>query len=618
MIAFGLVGAAPPGQAVAETVKAFLLDWEAGHYPEAAALTTGGQPPAVAGALKAAFSQLGAADLVLGIGGISAQGNSATATFNASVDLGRGGVPWQYQGRFALRRTGSGWRVVWAPSVIAPGLRAGDRLAVLTTMPERAQLLNSAGQSLIPTSPDYKVGVIPSQITDARGLANALTALTGLSGNSPEMRSQILAAPSNSFLELIRLDPADYQRLKGGLSRIHGLKVQLVPERVFESAAPAVTGLVGTETARELVTSGSPYRPGITVGMSGLQQAYQATLAGIPTTEVVIQNANGRPLRVLRRWPGTPGVPVRTTIDGTVQQAAQRAVDSSATSAAIVAIQPGTGQILAVAQHDVPGMPVVDPLAGQYQPGQAFTIVSAATVLAAGVPLNATVLCGQTNSAGGQTFSNNPPVLGLGPKPSFKADFAHACATAFTNLILNPSVRSLSRAARGFGIGQPWRLPLPAFTGSIEPTTSSVTQNQLAADAIGTGSVLVSPLSMALVAGLAASGSWHAPSLVANTANQVTSAQRPFNDQVIASLRQLMRAAVTGGAAGTAGGAAISASGVFGQVGSAPLAGHPNLHAIWFVGYRHNVAFAVLVLAHGPEFTPAVRLAGQLAASLPS
>ncbi len=69
----------------------------------------------------------------------------------------------------------------------------------------------------------------------------------------------------------------------------------MVTKRLFRSAVPDVTGQVGTEATKQLIQDGAPYRPGTTVGLSGLQQTYQATLAGTPTTEVVVQNAKGTP-----------------------------------------------------------------------------------------------------------------------------------------------------------------------------------------------------------------------------------------------------------------------------------------------------------------------------------
>jgi hypothetical protein len=89
IVSFGLVKG---GEASAEpTVQSFLLAWESGHYQNAAAMTTG-QPAVVTTALAGAYRQLDAADLVLQIASISQHGNRATATFQASVDLGSSGL----------------------------------------------------------------------------------------------------------------------------------------------------------------------------------------------------------------------------------------------------------------------------------------------------------------------------------------------------------------------------------------------------------------------------------------------------------------------------------------------------------------------------------------------
>src|SRR5262249_10889638 len=134
---------------------------------------------------------------------------------------------------------------------------------------------------------------------------------------------------------------------------------------------------------KTLVDDGQPYRPGTTLGLTGLQQAYQAKLAGKPTTEVVVQNAAGKQVRVLHRWPGSSGSDVHTTISGPVQHAASNALSGVGLPAAIVAVRAGGGQILAAARHTERGLPAVSPLNGRYQPGQAYTIVSTAALLTA-------------------------------------------------------------------------------------------------------------------------------------------------------------------------------------------------------------------------------------------
>ncbi len=617
VIIAGMISVGPTGAPVAASVKTFLYDWETGNYRGAAALTTGKQA-VVRKALGAAFRQLGAEDLVLGMGPITVGASTATAYFEATVDLGRGGVPWQYQGHFRLRRVGSGWLVVWSPSVIAPGLGPHDRLAVITTMPGRAPLLDASGVPLFRLSRVYEVGVVPGKVTHPAATSATLARVTHLGApDADQMRGLIEAWPPHEFLGLVQLSPASYQRIRGELSKIGGVEVIAARKRLFDSTVPDITGQIGTETAPVIAEAGEPYRPGTTVGESGLEQAYQAQLAGTPTTEVIVQDRAGRLVRVLHRWPGQRGTPIGTTIEGGIQSAAQSALAGLPDSAAIVATRAGGGQILAVASHRAGRLPAVSPLDGQYQPAQTFTIVSTAAALS-GIPgfvVSSSIGCPPSNPVGGQTFSNSPARAGLGSSPRFSADFMHACDTAFANLSLRLTPSALMTAARGFGIGgPPWRLPLPslAFDGSISNPGGSL--GNKAADAIGTGSVRVSPLDMALAAGVAESGTWSAPVLV-TLANQRPPARVAFGRRVISQLQGLMLATVKSGAARAAYHPGVT---IYGQVGSTPLARHHGLYANWFVGFRGNVAFTVLVISTSASFDQAASVAGQFASSLPA
>ncbi len=594
------LGWASPEPSPEPTVQSFLLAWENGDYTVAAALTTGAPAVAVAAALQSAYQQLGAADLSLGMASISQLGDTADAHFNASVDLGRGGLPWNYQGSFALRRVGGGWKVVWRPSVIVPGLRPGLRLAVLSTMPPRAQLLDAEGTPLAPRSPVYTVGVVPGRLTDLALTANRLARATGLDAN--EIFNWIAEAPSAQFLELLRLSPAEYQALRPRLARTPGLIIRPGRSRLFNSIAASVSGSVGTETARVLKQEGAPYRPGTTVGLSGLQQAFQRLLVGTSTTEIVEENAAGQVMTVLKLWPGRGGTDVRTTINAKVQLAADRAVNSLPESAAIVAIDPATGHVLAVAQHNAAGRPAVSALTGRYQPGQAFTIVSTAALLSSGLGLNTPIPCGVSNAVGGENFTNNPPEPNLG---TFRTDFADACGTAFAGLSLRLNAKELQSAATNFGLGASWQLPVPSFTGTMQAPAN---QAELAEETIGYGSVLVSPLDMALAAAVVQSGTWHPPSLVTSPPDPGLSPRVPLGAQVVSSLRTLMRSTVTTGAGHAA---SIGTAPVYGQVGSAPLRHDgPGNWCSWFVGFRGNVAFAVLELTKSARDS-AAPLAGQ-------
>jgi cell division protein FtsI/penicillin-binding protein 2 len=613
VILFGAVGFAGglwSTPSAEPTVQAFLLAWQEQQYQTAAQLTTG-KPAAVAAALRDAYLRLDAAAFFVAMGPISQRGNTAEAGFRASVDLGQDGPPWNYNGKFRLRLTRAGWKVVWSPSVINPGLRNGLRLAVVSSTPRRALLEDAAGAPLLVPSTAYVIGVLPDRLTNPDVTAARLGKITKL--DPSQLLGWILAAPRDAFQELVVLHPAQYSRMAGRLDRVPGLIVRPEQLRLFTSIAPAVVGSVGTETSTILRNQGIAYRPGATVGLSGLQKARQRDLAGTPTISVVTETANGRQVAVLQSWTGQDSRPLRTTLDSGLQTAADGAMASLPESATAVAVQASTGRILTVAEHTGAGMPTIDPLAGSYPPGAAFTIVSTEALLASGLSVSRPVPCHHVNDVGGRIFTNVPPVRGFGAQPVFADDFAHACGTAFSGLSWRLNGRDLTTAASGFGLGAPWRLPLPSFSGSMRAPRGVA---QVAAGTIGQGSVQVSPLAMAMIAAQVDSGTRHAPSLTAGQPATAVTAKGdpPFSAANLATLRTLMRATVQDGVARAAD---LAGPPVYGQVGTAAVrTGKHPVWASWFVGYRGDVAVAVLELSHSSA-TSAAPLAAQVLAAAP-
>ncbi|MBO0822601.1 MAG: hypothetical protein J2P27_01930 [Actinobacteria bacterium] len=586
LVGFGLTR---PGISSAEPIVAqFLLAWQSRHYLTAAKLTTG-EPKSVAAMLANAYRRLDASNVNLSIRGVSQRGRVAQAQFEAHIDLSGSGLLWTYTGRFALRDGKDGWRVVWSPSVIVPGMTDKQELAVISRFYPRSQILDSAGQSLLVQSTVFQVGVLPGSLTDPQRTAQALSAVTKIPAD--QIQGQIEQNLTGDFLELITYTPSQYAQVQQSLSKIGGLRVRQTTERLFQSIAPEVVGTVGTETSDILRKQGVEYRPGTTVGLSGLESRFQRQLVGTPATEVVLQQS-GKAAVKLRSWPGVRGKPVRTTLDSGIQQAADEALSGLPTSAAIVAVEPSTGKILAVASHAAGGMPSLDPLAGQYEPGQAFTIVSSAALLSTGrLSPSDPVPCPVSNSVDGTVFTNVPPEPNLGSTPSFQADFSHACATAFAGgLSLSISGSDLAKASGAFGVGG-WALPASsAFAGQIAGASG---EGALAAEMIGTGGVRVSPLGMALAAGVVQSGHFHAPTLVTGMTDLASARRSVESDQVLAALRGLMQSAMhtppnrVANVGGT----------VFGQAGSAPF-GSGKLRSNWLVGYQGDVAFAVVQLSN--------------------
>ena len=575
------------------TAQSFLLAWQQQQYAAAGALTTAPADTVAAG-LRSAVAQLGAPQIFLSMKSVVQHGGTAKASFAATVDLAQQGRVWTYQGHFGLRRVGDDWKVAWAPSVINPNLGSGERLAVVTTFPDRAAVLDAEGNPLQVMATAYVLGVVPDRLKSPADTARAFAKPTGLQAG--QVLGQITAAPPHSFLRLATLDPPTYSRLLPSLRAVPGLQVRPESQRLFQSKATGLVGGVGSEINKQLRADGALYAPGTTVGLSGLERKYQRELLGTPTTEVVAVNPAGQQTGVLAQWPGTAGTPVRTTIDSSMQDAALTALDGAPNSSEIVAVRASTGEILAVAQHQGPGaLPADGALNAKLAPGTSFTIVSAAALAKKDVSLSTSVPCAGSFNVGGQTFTSE----GNGELRPFSTDFAEACGTAFAALSERLTASDWVQVIKEFGIGSKWPgLQVPAFSGSVPRTTGEA---NLAAQTIGQGSVRMSLLSMAMVAATVDAGRWHVPQVL--QASGPPSAGAVLDTGIMNTVRGLMRGAVRSGAAHAAG---RPGSQVYGQVGMVHTG---SGWMSWFVGYHNDIAIAAIETGKTPQLSAAA-LAG--------
>ncbi len=577
------------------TAQAFLFDWQQQQYTASSALTTGASDIVTAD-LRGAFAQLDATQLFLTMKSVVQHGRTAQASFMATVDLAQQGRVWTYRGQFGLRQVDGVWKVDWTPGVLNPSLGPGDRLAVVTQFPSRASVLDARGDPLQLPTTAYVLGVWPQRLSSQAATARAFARLTGL--QATQVLGQIAAAPPDQFLRLATVDSTTYASLRSDLHEVPGLVVRPESRRLFNAEATGLVGDVGSEINEQLRADGALYAPGATVGLSGLEEAYQRQLVGTPTTEVVVVNSAGAQTGVLAQWPGTAGTPVRTTIDPTAQNAALTAFAGVSSSGEIVAVQASTGEVLAVAQHRASGaLPAGGALDAQLVPGTAFTIVSAAALLSIRLTVSTSISCTNSITVGGQTFTFD----GTGEQKPFSADFAEGCSTAFADLSERLSANQWAQVVREFGIGSNWsQLPVPAFSGSVP---SAAGDADLAAQTIGQGSVRVSLLSMAMVAAAVDVGRWHVPQVIQASPDPASTPGTSLDPDMMAALRGLMRGAVRSGAAHAAD---LSGAQVYGQVG---LVHTGSGWMSWFVGYRNDIAIAAIESGKTPRLSAAA-LAG--------
>jgi cell division protein FtsI/penicillin-binding protein 2 len=193
------------------------------------------------------------------------------------------------------------------------------------------------------------------------------------------------AGGPKQFVEAITLRVGDYARVASRLRAVPDVETiegeaPLTPARAF---ARALLGTVAPATAEQLKRLRSGYTVADQVGQWGLQARFERRLAGTPTKRVVIR-ARGVPIETLHRRRGRRGRPLRTTLDRRVQEAAEEALGDRREKAALVALQPSTGDILAVANRPVDST-YDRALEGHYAPGSTFKVITTPALLRAGL-----------------------------------------------------------------------------------------------------------------------------------------------------------------------------------------------------------------------------------------
>jgi peptidoglycan glycosyltransferase len=379
-------------------------------------------------------------------------------------------------------------------------------------------------------------------------------------------------------------------------------------------------------------------------GSSGIERFENSILSGTDDRQFV--------RRVIDLLAGQPpkGGAVKLTLDAKAQQAAYDGL--AGRRGAVVALQPDTGRILAMATspsydpnvlsthsgqkaraawkqlNDDRGKPLLNrALAETYAPGSTFKLVTAAAALSSGNYTPDSPVPGPARLDLPLTTTDLPNYFSGTCSPgSQTTTITHAlkrsCNTTFGALGLRLGDDVLHDQAAKFGLGADLDVPIPVAR-SVFP--EDINAPQTAQSAIGQFDVRTTPLQMAMVAaGIANRGKVMKPYLV----DQVTAADlsvlartnpeelsEAVTPQVAAQLTAMMVAVVEDG---TGSNARINGVRVAGKTGTAQVGGGRNAHA-WFVSFapadNPQVAVAV-VLENGGGDAPREVSGNQLAAPI--
>lgn len=511
---------------------------------------------------------------------------------------------WTYETEVALVRDDSGdaedgYAVEWRDAVVEPSLEEGEVLRRSSTTADRGDITGAAGSTLVTERPVQRYGIDKTLVAGQQAAASARTLAARVDVDPDAYVKQVKAAGPQAFVEAIT-----YRRGEGpgprSIAGITGARIiddtlALAPTREF--AAPLL-GRVGPVTAEMVEEDPDTYAAGDVAGLSGLQSRYDDQLRGTPglvidaVTPAGEDGADGAERELFVVEP-VAGRPLPTTLDARLQTEAERLLADVGPASALVALRPSDGAVLVAANGPGTGGQNLATY-GQAAPGSTFKIASTLALLRSGMDPGTTVECPEEEVVDGKAFENydDYPASALGSIP-LRTAVAQSCNTAFVGQHDRLDDADLARAAGSLGLGIDHDLGFPAYFGQVPKPAS---ETEAAADMIGQGKVLASPMAMAAVIASVQEGSTVLPELlpehdVPAPAGEPTALRREEARQ----LRAMLRETVTSGSG--RGLADVPGPPVIAKTGTAEFAtgdGGIGLHA-WMVAAQGDLAVAVYV-----------------------
>lgn len=550
----------------------------------AAAADLSDDPSDAREALNAAWAGLQATHLDAEVLGSKYTEDTGTVAYRYTWHLPKNRT-WAYEGQLKMARDEGRWLVRWSTTDLHPRLGEHQTFALRADPPRRASVNEVGGTDVL--APGYlyhytldatRAG--PNLISTARAVVDALHPFDDALNDPQQLAEQ--ASSSAKPLDLITLRVDDNNNVAPAIGQLPG--VVITPQA-------------------ELLPTDDHFAPAL---INEVKKAVVDQLDGEAGWRVVSVNQNGVDVAVLHEVEPSPAPSISISLDRSVQDAAQHAVDTQPGKAMIVVIRPSTGELLAVAQNGAADADGPVATTGLYPPGSTFKMVTAGAAIERDMATPNTLLgCPGEIDIGHRTVPNYGG-FDLGVVPMSRA-FASSCNTTFAELASRMPPRGLSQAAARYGLGLDYQLDgITTVTGSVPPTVDLAERTE---DGFGQGKVLASPFGMALVAATVAAGKTPVPRLIEGRPTTVNGDTTPITPKMLDGLRPMMRLVVTNGTATDI----ADCGAVFGKTGEAEFPG--GSHS-WFAGYRGDMAFAALIVGGGSS-EHAVRMTKRMFQTLP-
>ena len=520
--------------------------------------------------------------------------SAATLTWTWDVaGTGDQAQGWTYETQADLTLAGDTWQVAWERALVEPSLGEGAVLDVTAIRAARGAITGARGDGLIAPRPVTRFGIDKSRVPLPRAVRSARELAALLDIDAAAYAKEVEAAGEKAFVEALVLRredvpvrvAQDYLDIPGAAALAEDLHLGPTPD-----FAVPLLGRVGPVTAEMVEEDPERYAAGDVVGVSGLELRYDDQLVGSDGVVVDAIASDGKE-RELFRIDAVDGDPLATTMDAELQLTAERLLADVGPAASLVAVRPSDGAILAAANG--PGTAGANIATfGQAAPGSTFKTVSTLALLRSGLRPDDLVDCPASVVVDGRAFENydDYPPGGLGRIP-LRSALANSCNTAFIGEHGRLGRTDLADAAATLGLGIDHDLGFPAYFGQVPPPE---TETEAAADLIGQGTVLASPMAMATVMASIQAGRTVVPRLLEQVDVAVPDEAPPLAPAEADALRSMLRTVVTSGSG--VGLLDVPGPPVIAKTGTAEfdLDGERLLHA-WMVAAQGDLAVAVYV-----------------------
>src|ERR671925_54252 len=230
-----------------------------------------------------------------------------------------------------------------------------NRISIVPVTPNRGLIIDRNGVVVARNYSGYTLEIFPRRVKSVEATIDELSELIEITPRDRARFKRLMVETRNPESLPIRTRLTDEEVAKFAANRFRyegvEIKARLFRQYPYGDVGSHVIGYMGRinkddQAALEQEGVDANYRGTDFIGKSGVEATYERELHGTTGFEQVEIDAAGRGIRTLSHQPAVSGQNVVLTLDMRLQRVAENAF--GARRGALVAIEPGTGAVLAL------------------------------------------------------------------------------------------------------------------------------------------------------------------------------------------------------------------------------------------------------------------------------